>query len=90
MAPGARVFRNQRNRLPHNPGVDRQDQADTFGDIEKGAGRERSAAIGPRQPEQQLVLADLVALEIEDRLAIQQETIFLHHSAEPVRLTKPP
>ena len=44
---------DQRDRLLHHPGVDRENGAEPFGDVQKGARREQAAVVGA-QPEEQL------------------------------------
>ncbi len=79
---------DQRNRLPHHPGVDRENGAEPFGDVQKGAWREQTAVVGA-QPEEQLVLTDLVGREVEDGLAVQLELIVRERTLNALGLHQP-
>jgi len=79
---------DQRDRLLHDPGVDRYDRAKPFGDVQESTRREQVALIGA-QPEEQLVLADLAVREIEDRLTVQLELIVRQRALNALGLHKP-
>ena len=68
--------------------VDRENGAEPLGDVQKGARREQPAVVGA-QPEEQLVLADLVGREIEDGLAEQLELIVRERALNALGLRQP-
>src|SRR5215208_621397 len=72
------------DRAAHDPLVDRADQVVALGDGQEGRGRdelpERVA-----QPQQELVLVDLAAREVHDRLGLKDEALLVERVADHVR-----
>ena len=81
-AARARVLGDQLDRLARDPAVDLLDQAEALGDVEERARRERLAALLGPEPQQQLVLADLVLPQVEDRLAVEEQAILFERRAD--------
>ena len=79
---------DERDRLLHDPGVDRENAAEPFGDVQKGARREQAAVVGA-QPEQQLVLTHLVGREVEDGLTEQLQLIVRERALNALGLRQP-
>src|SRR4249919_423286 len=87
--PRASMLGNQRDCLARDPAVDGLDQAGPLGTVEKGAGRERLTLL-LLEPQQQLVLADLIRAEVEDGLTVGDQAIFFERLTDSLRFDKPP
>src|SRR5581483_8736853 len=74
---GAPVRFEERDRLTHDPGVDRLDQPEALRGVEKLARLQRLAPVGGLQPQQELVAVAAVGCEIDDRLAVKEEAVLL-------------
>jgi hypothetical protein len=66
------VLGDHRDGLADDPTINGLDQTAALGDVEEGAGGKRLAALLTWEPQQELVLPDLIRHEIEDRLIVEQ------------------
>ena len=83
LAAAAALVADHADRAPDDPAIDRGHEVEALGDGQEGGGGDELAA-GAVHPQQQLVLRDLAAGEVDDRLRVEDEAVLGERVADHV------